>query len=118
MEVPFCSIGSESSKTPNDQKTPKPLGDENAHPVARFMRETYPRLYAKARHGAAMRLNEARDFEVCAELIGTYGDRVDLMLEYFLNLPPGKDVLNQPGSPRQFAFMAPICDAELRKHGR
>lgn len=87
-------------------------------PVARFIRETYPRLYAKCRHGAFFGVNEARDFDVCEELVTTYGDRLVTMLEYFLSLPPGKDVLNQPGTPRQFKHMAPLCDAELRRHGK
>lgn len=92
--------------------------DENGHPVARFMRVIYPEIYAKVRHGATYRLNEARDFEPCVQLVETYGDRLPLILEYFLHLPPGKDVLNQPGTPRQLLHMAPMCDAELRQAGR
>lgn len=91
---------------------------ENAHPVAAFMRVIYPTLYAKARNGATYRLNEVRDFETCVTLVDTYGDRLPLILEYFLYMPPGKDVLNQPGTPRQLLHMAPICDAELRQAGR
>jgi uncharacterized protein YdaU (DUF1376 family) len=102
-------------RTDREQDPPDP---ELAHPVSRFMRQTYPAIYAKARNGAAYKLNEPRDFGVCCDLVETYGDRLPVMLEYFLNMPPAKDVLNQPGTPRQFAHMAPQVDAELRKHGR
>lgn len=93
-------------------------GTDHAQEAGAFMREQYPRIYAKARNGAAIRLHEARDFETCVQLVDTYGDRLPLLLEYFLNLPPGKDVLNQPGTPRQLLHMAPMCDSELRRHGR
>jgi len=91
---------------------------DSEDPVATFIRDTYPRLYAKCRNGAFYRVNEARDFGVCQELVDTYGARVELLLEYFLALPPGREVLNQPGTPRQLKHMAPMCDAELRRHGR
>lgn len=97
---------------------PAPVRPTDEDATRRFVQETYPEKYAKCRSGAFYRVNEAKDFEICDALVATYGDRLADMLELFLRLPPGKDVLNQPGTPRQFAHMAPTVDTELRKHGR
>lgn len=120
--VPNTIVGTDNQTKPNqtkeEQEHKSAHASESDNPVAVFIERTYPEIYAKVRHGAAFKVNQARDFEPCVQLVETYGERLSLILEYFLHLPPGKDVLNQPGTPRQLLHMAPMCDAELRAAGR
>lgn len=120
-EAPFEANEARREEKSREEKRvldPAPARPTDEDATRRFVQETYPEKYAKCRSGAFYRVNEAKDFEVCVELVATYGDRIGDMLELFLRLPPGKDVLNTPGTPRQFAHMAPTVDTELRKHGR
>lgn len=82
--------------------------------AARFM-EGYPDVYARCRNGARIPMREARDFPVCCDLVTTWPDLDHLtdMLRLFL-LRRDFAPRNQPGTPRQFAHMAPECDSLIR----
>lgn len=85
-----------------------------ASKAAAFL-ERYPATYAKARNGARYAVREARDFTTACDLVTQWPDEqhLDDMLRLFL-LKKDFAPKNEPGSPRQFAFMAPQCDALLR----
>lgn len=92
--------------------------DDVAQKAVAFM-ELYPALYAKCRSGAVYRVREARDFDTFCELVTQWPDLNHLsdMLRLFL-LRKEFAPKNEPGSPRQFAWMAPQCDAMLREAKR
>lgn len=89
--------------------------DETLQRAAVFLDE-YPAIYARSRNGARYTVKEARDFPTAVELVTAYPDpgHLESMLRLFL-LKKDFAPKNQPGSPRQFAFMAPQCDALLRE---
>ena len=92
------------------------LTDADTGDRAREFLDQYPSVYAAAKHGAVYRVKEARDFETAIELVSQYPDQKHLtdMLRLFL-LKKDWAPKNEPGSPRQFAFMAPQCDSLLRE---
>lgn len=77
--------------------------------------ESYPEVYARCRHGATMLMREARDFPTAIELVTTWPDVAHLtnMLRLFL-MKKDWASKNEPGTIRQFAHMAPQCDALLK----
>ena len=99
-----------------DHSDSRVLTDPGVGDRAREFLEQYPSVYAAAKHGAAYRVKEARDFETAIELVSQYPDPKHLtdMLRLFL-LKKDWAPKNEPGSPRQFAWMAPQCDALLRE---
>jgi len=103
----------------HDMATVDVLTDDAAAERARQFIEAYPAIYARAKHGATYRVKEARDFPAALDLVTNWPDLHHLtdMLRLFLMR---KDFApkNEPGSPRQFAFMAPQCDAMLREARR
>lgn len=88
--------------------------DDVSTQAAAFLAE-YPRVYAECRNGATYLVREARDFPTAVELVTAYPDakhRRD-MLRLFLKRTD-RDWNNRPGSPRQFAYYASQCDADIR----
>jgi hypothetical protein len=86
---------------------------------ARAFIERYPEIYAKARSGANYCVRVARDFPAFLELVTRWPDMDYLcdMLRLFL-LKKDFAPKNEPGSPRQFLWLAPQCDALLREAKR
>lgn len=92
--------------------------DETAERAASFIAR-YPVIYAKARSGASFVVRAARDFDAFLDLVTREKDdtRLDKLFELFLRMK-GKDVLNEPGTPRQFAHVFPTCDRILRENNQ
>lgn len=90
---------------------------ETGQKAAAFL-ERYPEVYARERNGATYRVKEARDFPVACQLVTTYPDpdHLHTMLRLFLRKDFGNR--NKPGSPGQFAYMAPECDSLIREDQR
>jgi len=91
------------------------IASEDVTDRAAAFLEDYPRVYAECRNGATYVVREARDFPTALDLVKAYPDRKHLrdMLRLFLKRNE-RDWNNQPGSPRQFAYYAPQCDADIR----
>lgn len=101
-------------RTTGSKKEESEIGDRAASFIAR-----YPVIYAKARSGASFVVREARDFDAFLDLVTREKDdtRLDKLFELFLRMK-GKDVLNEPGTPRQFAHVFPTCDRILRENNQ
>jgi hypothetical protein len=90
--------------------------------IASEFLERYPEVFASCRSGAVYRTTHRtfeRDMGYAREVARSWPniDRLLSMLELFLRRT---DVgpKNVPGTPGQFAHLAPDCDRLLREHGR
>ena len=101
------------------QELPEEEKERSIEQRAAAFLERYPQIYAEFRSGAHYHVKEARDFPAAVELARGWPDdtRLDAMFKVFLHLK-GRDVLNRPGTPRQFLHHAPECDQLLRQNGR
>lgn len=104
-------------------QTPQPpkgllTSPDLADVAGQFMAD-YPGIYARCRNGAFFRVREARDWPTFLQLAGDYQplSRLEEMLELFLKRSDIGEK-NKPGTPNQFAHMAPDCDQLLRVNGR
>lgn len=112
-----CSSSSSSSPEREKEALSVSTGDEFTKRVG-DLSERYPSIYARVRSGAHYRANPVRDYPNLCELVkGWPDDRLDQMLEVFLQMP-AKDANNIPGTPGQFLNMAPHVDKLLRDNGR
>lgn len=107
VEVPFCSVGSESSKSPNDQNL------EVTDRAARFL-EKYGELYSKHRHGARLfRQRPALDWADAQQLCAQWDDaRLLKLAEIFLTTDDEWIAKTDRGF-RVFVSRASWCDERL-----
>lgn len=108
----------EASTTPNPLQGAVVTDDTTGRKAGAFL-EAYPEVYARCRNGASILMREARDFPTAIELVSTWPDpgHLESMLRLFL-LKKDWSSKNEPGTVRQFAHMAPQCDALLRAERR
>lgn len=94
-------------------------GAEAVYDVARDFSERYSTIYAEERNGANFPIRGPLHFDAFVALARGWPDakRLEDMFRVFLHLP-GRDVINKPGTPKQFLHHAPECDQLLRKNGR
>jgi hypothetical protein len=111
----------------SEQSTPRPIASgllssalsENDPAFQRKVGDVslmFPQVYLRVRK-AHYQSKPVRDYPNYQDLARGWSlDRLEKMLEVFL-LMPAKDANNVPGTPGQFAHMAPECDRRLRENG-